>query len=383
MLQELYEDRYGELDIQIEEIGLANDDSQKHSAITRIRTQLMAGEGPDIIVFQIPAYEDPYALLQDVSKAMRAGAFLDVLPYLEQLDAWQPEACQPAVLKAGTWNGGLYLLPLYYDIPLVQASAAHPPAEDAPIWRADRCDEWLAWSAAQSPAGLRFNTGAGALWQALDVSLLDYDNDQVNFDDPAVVRVAQYHWELSKVLSQKQWLPAETAQVERVRVSVLQYLNVEDPFFAWNLYPLRSESGGVNATVTVAAVVSAGCEHPELAARLLTILLEPEAQAGVPSPWVDNVGNDTSIGPLLNVTERHFPLRTEAIRLWAEHTKDVVEQFVAEQCAEIAGEVTGARLNQIVYLEANDFLTQAHNAGLTFEEAMADLDARWTRYVSE
>lgn len=381
-LQRVYNDRFPEENVWLELVKMPRDEAEREALLTRTRTELMNGGGPDVLVMAIPGSENPFALLPDPEKSLRAGAFLDVLPYLEQLDAWQPEAYQPAVLAAGMRDGGLYLLPLFYDIPLVQASVDSPPAADAPIWQADRCGEWPAWSAAQRPAGLRYlSASADDVWYALDMPLLDYDAGRANFEDPGVRRAARLIWDLA---GEQGYLPADQpARAERAGRYVLDRVE-ESGLEEWDLRPLRSESGGVNATVTMAAAVSAGCEHPRQAAQLLTILLEPEVQAHVPSSWTyagDAVASATVVYENFN---HFFPLRTDAIALWNDRGGNrVYSRTLLDQCTAAAGQVTAARIQNLCAYEARLELWAAHEAGLTFEQAMDELDARWTRYASE
>lgn len=83
---------------------------ERNSYIQRIKTEIMAGQGPDIYV--IPVYGTAQDVFPDVSKAMRNGVFRP-LGTLEQSNISQLQA---ALKSVGQMEGTQYILPLSYQV---------------------------------------------------------------------------------------------------------------------------------------------------------------------------------------------------------------------------------------------------------------------------
>ena len=127
---------------------------EQKSRLLSLRTEIMAGKGPDLFLWNTLDVTTEESLFPDLQKSMRAGIFLDLAPLLEARDDWNPDDYQQAVLRAGMVEDSLYLYPLYYKPPtilLTAETAARLPA-DAPIFALERCGEWASWAAAQGKA---------------------------------------------------------------------------------------------------------------------------------------------------------------------------------------------------------------------------------------
>lgn len=74
---------------------------------TKLAGDLMAGDGPDVIL----AANQTNNTVQNLTKLLQNGAFLN----LDTLNL-DLSACNPAVLKSGQYNGNQYLVPLNYSL---------------------------------------------------------------------------------------------------------------------------------------------------------------------------------------------------------------------------------------------------------------------------
>ena len=115
---------------------LPTDPQEREIRLKRLRTKIMAGDGPD--VYLLPTGnrlllddDDERAanistsalavepLFSDIEQAMRVGLFADTEPYYSQDDALPKEGFQRQVMAAGCVSGKRLILPLRFDIPLL------------------------------------------------------------------------------------------------------------------------------------------------------------------------------------------------------------------------------------------------------------------------
>lgn len=128
--------------VTIELQYLPTEKSERELVFKRLRTQIMAGQGPD--VFLLPGHNasitgdggstSPFnpgkttghilvswndMLFNDVNKAMQNGLFADISSFYDADDALEKDALNEAVMDAGTYNGCRYILPIRYDFPVL------------------------------------------------------------------------------------------------------------------------------------------------------------------------------------------------------------------------------------------------------------------------
>jgi hypothetical protein len=94
-------------------LGASFKPENRETMLTQLRTQVMAGKGPDLFIMA----SDPnvQALFQDPEKTMRGGAFCDVLPLFRQAEISMDDFIAP-VMAAGQVNGKQYIVPLFYQV---------------------------------------------------------------------------------------------------------------------------------------------------------------------------------------------------------------------------------------------------------------------------
>ncbi len=94
------------------EVNVTTVDIAKEAYNERLSTELMAGEGPDVISAIWTTFPDLY-------KTMDTGAFLDVSGLMETDPDFQKEDYVQPVMDAGKYNGGQYIIPLTYLVPVL------------------------------------------------------------------------------------------------------------------------------------------------------------------------------------------------------------------------------------------------------------------------
>lgn len=85
------------------------------SSSEKVKTELMAGKGPDLLLFSSLG-------LDDVHKLLAAGAFAPLDEFMTPERGWEAEDYVETVIEGGRFDGTQYVIPLNYRIPLVLAS---------------------------------------------------------------------------------------------------------------------------------------------------------------------------------------------------------------------------------------------------------------------
>lgn len=107
--------------VQVELEVLPADRSQYEAELTHLRTQIMAGGGPD--VFHLSGFggciqEQPNpTLFPNPEHAMASGFFLPLDDYIENARFMEFDNFDRAVMDAGRYEDKQYILPMLYRIP--------------------------------------------------------------------------------------------------------------------------------------------------------------------------------------------------------------------------------------------------------------------------
>lgn len=106
-------------DVQMKIEVLSRDKEKRSMQIQKIRTEILAGKGPD--AFLLNCYEEftdqSENLFENVNKAMESGTFADLASYMEKDAYWKSGQYQMALLGAGKIQEKQYVLPLGCDYP--------------------------------------------------------------------------------------------------------------------------------------------------------------------------------------------------------------------------------------------------------------------------
>ena len=88
-------------------------------ALQRLRIQIMAGKGPDVVLMTrgLELFPDPY-------QSMRNGLFMDISEYYDADTSFRKEDLNETIMEAGVLNGKRYILPFYYDMPIAYIDVA-------------------------------------------------------------------------------------------------------------------------------------------------------------------------------------------------------------------------------------------------------------------
>lgn len=304
--------------------------------ITRLRTEIMAGDGPDVLILSNYAWADGEikSLVPYPEKAMADGKFLDLTGYLERPSYMKPEELTETVLKGGQYDGKQMILPLTYRFQsavFLQKDVAPP---EAMTW--DECiksgDPAHRYAAGYS----NFITGSmqGYLSQVMGKAV-DCESGTLNFSKEEMEQVItavieakekndqperaargtmglQYgvsmEWDCQALFPdsdwEEKWLKTSKGQLSKTGL----FGNNPDPHTEFEsdegitYFPLYNRQGGVTAEINYWAAVSATTEYPDDAFLVLDFLLSREEQMkkGRPEQSLYGFMLGTTTFPILN-----------------------------------------------------------------------------------
>ncbi|MBP3704061.1 MAG: extracellular solute-binding protein, partial [Clostridia bacterium] len=122
------------IELEIEYIP-EHGNSERNTVISRLRTEIMSGKGPDIFLMGSNS-GDIEPLFKVPEKNMANGIFLPLNDYIENAQFMEFDKLVPGVMSAGQYDGEQYILPLTYTMPLTfyNASEVQHTASKTMTW---------------------------------------------------------------------------------------------------------------------------------------------------------------------------------------------------------------------------------------------------------
>ncbi len=115
------------IDVNLEVLPMEGADL--HSRLTRIRTEIMAGEGPDVFLMMQPLTPDREMLFPIPQATMERHVFLPLDELRDSSEHIEWDKINPQILSAGQGSEGQMLLPMYYSLDMgVSGEAVDLPA---------------------------------------------------------------------------------------------------------------------------------------------------------------------------------------------------------------------------------------------------------------
>lgn len=286
------------------------DSKSRNPMIQQIRSELMSGNGPDVILMP-NAYSDRAAagsgqnpLINDVSLAMKNGLFLDISKYYDEDTELGTDKLQQTIMDAGVLGDARYVLPLRYDIPVmyVDKQAFSETGLSQDTFESNVIDlmnnvvaiddnrtaanfrmHWIQPQFTMNflPSLIDYDTGKVAVSKAeLEVFFQSYQNYWVRllhaFSNSALSNRPSFYQYLSDGdywtdTGNFMFIGSMQQLVENVTIANIKNVELE-------MYPVRSMDGSIIADVTYYGAISAGCQNPELAYEFLRTFLTEDFQ---------------------------------------------------------------------------------------------------------
>lgn len=358
------------------------------AAMTKLRTEIMSGRGPDLFVLNAINLR----LIQDPDKQMRAGVFADLAPYLDTIAA--EATLNETVLTAGRVGEAQYLLPLYYTVPGVAVPAEALAGFDAgenPS-PADFLEKLLAHCDTPGFAPLGGLSADGLAY----APALDYEARAaaLNEDQLALAALLADTEAWTRATGFQVWIPARGVPSAEIPFDACelgagylerQSLSLMDQKIDPIVLPIPNGNGGATASVELYAGVRANSPHIQLAAEMLAWLLRPEAlkqMNGTTYPYTYSVNEDA----VQELTENFCrAYRTERQKLGEDVPYTEADcDALAQQFTEAARAVNTARFTNMSGNALRRLVIGPVARGeATLEEAAADFAAEYRFYFDE
>lgn len=249
--------------------------------LTRIRTEIMAGKGPDIFITSCePEYGD--SLFKHPDQIMSRRTFLPLDDYIEKAQFMEWDKLIPVIMEAGKGEEGQLVLPLAYSMPITVFRASeleHTHSKTLTLFDIAESD---------NPASLfgrdpmDFDRLAGVF-----PVLADYSTDTLAFSEEELKKVIKvlgdlqsrkdsgefddipgyYHYDLTVRFN-------DTA-IDEEWLAQYAYITSKDQL---TLFPLYSTEGGYCATITSFAAINRNTKRPDDAFFVLDYLLSLDCQ---------------------------------------------------------------------------------------------------------
>ena len=323
---------------------------ERETYLKQIRTQIMAGEGPDVFLLPVNnvlTIEHPIKytslriepLFQDVEQAMHNGLFADISSFFDIDKGLGKDALNKEVMNAGIIGEKRYVLPLRFDFPVIYAFTDDVKACGLNISGLKHSFTEAAASVLEigNPelaSGLKYmGFNVFTNWINYEKGIVDLTSAEIydyliqyqelqtmtkdNNEYRGTLRLTSYIWGMEK-LGDK-WFPLYTGHLHNA-LDFAAIAEIENKKL--EMIPLRSDKGDIIADVTYIAAVGAGCETPKLAYEFIRLFLLEESQ------W--------EINRLLPETEQHiglvesgWPVRTEGSVsvLWENYRKQHTNKY--------------------------------------------------------
>ena len=269
---------------EYELLVLPEDTEDREPELTRIRTEIMAGEGPDAFILStaIPgAVLDPStgetmeSLFPNVEKSMYSPLFLDLEDMVQQSEIVDLENCNQAVMDVGVTGDGRFLLPLTYTFSGIMVDRS---ALEDPDYTFSTLDQLLQ-SDQETLKGLFSYSTLGMFPNCLGL-LADYQGQNLLVTSESL-QTAIEQGESFAAYQDEQY-SGSTARLGGLAASWSDWMNLPYEETAYNVYPIPNPEGGVTAAVTMYAAINRNASHPQEAFALIEQLFREElvTQAG-------------------------------------------------------------------------------------------------------
>lgn len=289
-----FQQTYPNVPLRIE--YLPEDPGEQELYLEQLRTEIMAGQGPD--VFLLAQYSPVFS---DVEQSMHSGLFLDISTYYDTDTALEKDGFAQSIMEAGVVDGARYILPLYYNFPVLYVDTRQ--LESAGISLDSLGKGISGLSQAVEKLGKKAVVNRAMFLDCylpnLFSELIDYEAQKVTWSrEELAAFLAQYRDLMTCI--EEEYIPWHIESMTNY-ISTNDFLGQsENCIYLGSLLdlvdvirtakatgtelaivPLTAANGSLCATVTNYGAIGAGTDKPELAYEFLRIFTFKENQWAV------------------------------------------------------------------------------------------------------
>lgn len=245
---------------------------------TRLRTEIMAGKGPDLFLcgqklyFQI-GQGGTESFFHFPQQAMSNHLFLPLDDYIEDAQYIEWGKLQPQVMEAGRNDEGQQLLPLTYTFEATFFDNGYKPESQFPMtW-----DEMIE----DTDPNIRA-AACNARMENIMGELADFDKDTPAFTEEELRRVAATSYavrgDLPEELHGVGQPPNAAMDLQDLSRFGISLVGEQE----YTMIPTYNLSGGITANVTTFAAINRNARNPDEAFKIIDYLLFPRIQLTSP-----------------------------------------------------------------------------------------------------
>lgn len=271
---------------------------ERDAKLTRIRTEIMAGKGPDVFLcdcmypyFLTEAGDEPQALFPFPEKAMKNRVFLPLDEYIQNSDTLEWDMQLPVIMDAGKNDEGQLLLPFSYTFSVAAFDREkYRLSEELPM-------TWEEMASSGDPL-VHFAITQGILSGALGRTA-DYDRDEPTFTEDELLNCAELFWESSEAMRNGRMTELTEYNADGGYYELkdgVKYINfssyelgtlkggtdIGDSGREYLMVPVYNTSGGVTASVTAFAGVNRNTKVPDESFRVIEAVFSRSTQQASP-----------------------------------------------------------------------------------------------------
>lgn len=271
---------YGE-DFMVRFESLPKSGADREPALTRVRTEILAGKGPDLFLcaqrlYGVTAGPDDTPFFPFPVQAMTNHLFLPLDDYIEKAEYMDMDTMQPTVMAAGCGEEGQQIIPLTYTFEATFFDKKeYAPKRDFPMTWEDMLDD--------PDSEIRYAASyGGARLQDIIGELADYSKDVPAFSEEELLSWAGMMFNTYKAL------PEEMKEEESLLTLPLTPLNISNAAIdlsgdqEYTIIPAYNRDGGITANITTFAAINRNARRPVEAFKIIDYLMKPQVQLTSP-----------------------------------------------------------------------------------------------------
>lgn len=260
---------------------LPSNTEDREPELTRIRTEIMAGEGPDAFVLNgshprlfldQQTMEPLEPLFPNVEKSMYSHLFLDLEEMVQQSEIVDLESCNQTVMDVGVTEDGRFLLPIAYTFSTVMVDQS---ALEDPDYTFSTLDQLLQ-SDQESLKGF-FSYKTIVMFPDCMGTLADYKSQNLLVTTESLTKAIQQADALI-ALQDERYSGSEAVRGETGGSRAWMDLRYDE--LEYTVFPIPNQEGEITAGVTRYAAINRNTDHPQEAFAFIEQLFREELATG-------------------------------------------------------------------------------------------------------
>lgn len=249
------------------------DSTERDTFLTSLKTEIMAGKGPDVFISACGTSEALCSIFPYPVQAMNNRLFLPLDDYIQASDRIEWDKLFPLVMEKGRNEEGQQLVPLTYAFPLFlyDKEQFSLQAQRPMTW-----DEMRTSSEEMVYEPAQYTNLADLFGEPCD-----YDKDGPAITEEELFACCQDYVTIDSPVGEPKGV-----RIQMVGGGLLAQngpdegnnVTLEEHGGQYTMLPIYNLSGGVTANITTFAAINRNTEHPEEAFMVVEYLLSRDAQ---------------------------------------------------------------------------------------------------------